>query len=415
MPSVRWLGLFFCFCIPLGAQENPVPATVEISGAAGSLLVQNDGAANYWHSGLRLTLGQNFFLGFDLGKVSSSLPWFNGSAFGFRGQCGVDTPQIGFTLTYGFFKHSPVEAAAEKVVITNDGGQGYFFSIEAPLRFGFFSIVPHFLYGEASWNNGELYWFFGKPDIPSLLIYGADFYFDHDGDYGRYQHGPGFRVFRSEMNIVSNDHEPLFDTKLNAGLFWYQCSLEREQYTLGGTLGWFYVDASLEGALTSSNQPYFLFPYLFAHVDAYLKAHAGFALLRFRYNQKIFQYRVGLGTFHVFYDRGEAEVHYRKKKLFGGGESFEKIYPEISGLGAAFLLLEAGIPALPVGSKQRLAISLQKAFVVPWGYKNLFSFSDGSSGGNGGSGGGKPSGDKTLSLIKTALLSGLSIRGSLSW
>jgi len=399
--------------MPLGAQENPVSAAVEISGAAGTLLAQDDGAAGYWRSGLKLTLGQNFFLDFDLGKVSSSLPWFNTSVFGFRGQCGLDMPAGGFTVTYGFFNHSPVHAAAERTVITNDGGQGYFFSLETPLRFDFFSIVPQFLYGKAFWDDGDLYWFFGKPDIPSLLISGADLYFDHYGDRGRYKHGPGFRVFRAELNIISNEHEPLFDTRLNAGLFWYEYSIERENHALGGTLGWLYADASLEGALTSSNQPYFLFPYLFAHADAHFKAHAGFALFRFRYRQRVFQYHADLGVFHIFYDRGEVEVHYRKKKLFGGEENFETIYPETSGLGAAFLLLEAGIPALPIGGKQRLALSLQKAFILPWGYKNLFSFGDGSSGG--GSGGGAPSGSKTLSLIKTVLLSGLSIRGSLSW
>jgi len=410
------LGLFLLLLFSLGAEENknqnPL-GELSVSAGAGTLLVNDEGTSGYWHSGLALTLGKNFFLGFDLGKISSTMPWFNSSISGFRGQCGLVMPAGGFTVSYGFLNNSPVRAAGESFTLINDGGQGYFFGLDAPLRFDFLTIIPHFLYGEASWDDGDLYWFFGKPHIPSLFIYGADFYFDHCGDRSRYKHGPGFRVFRTELDIVSNEHEPLLDTRLNAGLFWYQCSLEREKYALMGTLGWLYADTSLKGVLTSSNQPYFLFPYLFAHVDAYLKAQAGFALFRFRYNQRIFQYHVNLGVFHVFYDRGEAKVHYQKKKLFGGGENFETIYPEISGLGAAFLLLEAGIPALPVGGKQRLTLSLQKAFIAPWGYENLFSFGGDSSGGS--SGGGKPSGDGTLSLLKTALLSGISMCGSLSW
>jgi hypothetical protein len=420
---VRWLGLFFCFCISLGAQENSVSIAGDFSSAAGTLWVADDGAAAYWHSGLMLGPGRGgpsphdftltgsspvFSLGFDVGQVFSSLPLLNGSVFGFGGQCGIYTPRGGFTAAYGFFNQSPVQAAAQETVITSDGGQGYFFGFEAPLRFGIISIVPHFLYGAASWEDGEMYWFFGKPDIPSLLIYGLDISFYHYGEQSRYKHGPGFRALNADINIISNENDSLFDTGLNAGLFWYQCSLEKNQCALTGTLGWLYADASLEGALTSSNQPYFLFPYRFSNVDACLKTHAGFAALRFRYRQGIFQYHVDLGAFHIFYNRGDAEVHYQKKNLFGGEEGFEKVNPEISGLGAAVLLLEAGIPALPLGGKRRLALSLQKAFILPWGYEKLISS-------GGGAGGGKPSGDETLSLIKTILLSGLSIRGSLKW
>jgi len=408
--------------MPLQAQENSVPVTGEISGTAGTLWVQDDGAAAYRKSGMVFSLSPPVFsLGFDLGQVSSSLPWFNSSVFGLKGQCGIDMPAGGLTAAFGFFNQSPVYAAIEDIVLSNDGGQGYFFSLETPLRFGSLSIVPHFLYGEAGWSDGDLYWFFGKPRIPSLHIFGLYLYYDHYGDWGRYKHGMGFSSLRADLNIISNENEPLFNTMLNGGLFLYQCSLERKKFAITGILGWLWAGASLEGALTTSNQPYFLFPYLFYNVNAALEAQAGFALIRFRSNQGIFRYNVDLGAVHVFYDQVKADIHYQKKRLFGGEAAYEEISPEINGLGAAFLLLEAGISALPISrrfNRLRFSLGLQKAFILPWGYEKLVPSGGGSPGESSGTEifpAGEPSGTVTSSLIKTILLSGLSIHGSLSW
>jgi hypothetical protein len=400
-----WLGLFFCFVLPLGAQEDSIPAAGEVSAETGTLWVEDDGAAWYWHSGLELTLGEYFFLGIDLGQVSANLPWADGSVFGFMWRYGIDTPRGGFTLAVGSLSHSLVSAAADKVVISNDGGDGFCFSIETPLRFGPLSLAPYLLYGEASWDNGDLYWFFGKPKLPFLLIYGADFSLDQQG---RYKHTLGSYGFSADIRIISNEDEPLFDTNLNAGLFFYQFSREEEKLVFTGTLGWFFTRASLEGALTSSNQPYFLFPFSFYNINAGFEIQAGFAGFRFRHSLGIFQYGFNLGALHIFYDRGGVDIHYRMKRLFGGDEAFDEINPDLSGLGAAFFLLEAAFPALPLTRKLRLSLDLQKAFVVPWGYEKLLA-SDNDSPAE------SPSAADTRSLLKTALLSGLSIHGSLSW
>jgi len=408
--AAPWLGLFFCFVLPLGAQEDPIPVTGEVSTDGGTLWVEDDGAALYWHNGLAVTLGEHFFVGFDLGQVSANLPWADGSVFGFMGQCGVDMPRGGFTFAVGSLSHSRVSASADKLVVSNDGGDGLFFSIEAPLRFGPFSAAPYLLYGEASWDDGDLYWFFGKPRLPSLLIYGADLSLDH---YDHYQHGLRAYGFSTDLKIISNDDKPLFDTDLDAGLFLYQFSREGEKIGFTGTLGWLFAKASMKGALTSSNQPYFLFPFSFYNLNAHLEIQAGFAGFRFRHRLGIFEYSLNLGALHVFHDRGGVDIHYRMKRLFSGEEAFDKINLELGGLGAAFLLLEASFPALPLTQTLRLSLGLQKAFVVPWGYEKLLA-----------SGGAdissstspiSPSAVDTRSLLKTALLSGLSIYGSLSW
>jgi len=422
VPLVRWLGFFFCILMPLQAQENSISVTGEISGAAGTLWVEDDGAVVYRKAGMAFSLSPPvFLLGFDLGQVSSSLPWFNSSVSGLRGQCGIDMPAGRLNAAFGFFTQSPVYAAIDHIVLSNDGGQGSFFSLETPLRFGSLSIVPHYLHGEAGWNDGDLYWFFGKPRIPSFHIFGLHLYYEQYIGGGRYKHGMSFSGLRADLNIISNENEPLFNTILNGGLFLYQCSLEKNKIAITGMLGWLYAGASLEGALTTSNQPYFLFPYLSYNVNAVLEAQAGFVLIRFCGNQGIFRYNVDLGAVHVFYDRVKADIHYQKKRLFGGETGYEEIFPKISGLGAAFLLLEAGIPALPLSRRftgLRFSLGLQKAFFLPWGYEKLVSSGGGSSGDSPGPGifpAEESSGAVTLSQIRTILLSGLSIYGALHW
>jgi hypothetical protein len=396
-----WLGLFFYFYLSPQAQE--------ISSGTGTLWVDGGGASFYWHSGIALNINPGespprFSLGFNLGQVLSNLPIANGSVFGFMGQFGIEMPRGGVNLAFGFFSQPPSNAAMDKIVLSGGAGRGYFFSLETPLRLGRLSIVPSLLYGSAAWEEGDFYWFFGKPDISSLLGYGLDIFLA--GSAGsRRRHGLGFHGVSADMNIVSGEDISLFASQLNAGLLFYQFSLEGAKTAFSGTAGWLYANASLNGELNSSNQPYFLFPYSYFNVDAHYKAHAGFTMLRFRYSPGIFRYSINLGALHIFYDQGEADTHYKLKKLFNAEESSDKYNPEITGLGAAFLTLEAAVRALPAGSRCRFSLELQKAFALPWGYKKLFP--SGSAG--------SISGTESSSMLKTVLLSGLSIRGSLSW
>jgi len=394
-----WLGLFLILIPPLIAQE--------VSADGGTLWVEDDGAALYWHSGFMFTFADYYFLGVDLGQVSAQLPWADGSVLAFRGQCGIDMPRGGVTFAAGSITHPAVSASADKTVIANEGGGGFFMSIKAPLRFGPLSVAPYLLYGEASWDDGDFYWFFGKPKLPSLLIYGADFTLDQQD---RYQHGLRAYGASTKLKIVSNESESLFSSSLDAGLFCYQFSQKGEKINFTGTLGWAFAQAALDGALTSSNQPYFLFPYLFYNLDAHLSLQAGFAGFRFQHRLGIFQYSLNLGALHIFHDQGGVDIHYQQKKLFGGAEAFDAINIELKGLGAAFLLIDAAFPALPLTHKLRLSVGLQKAFVIPWGYDKLLASdtTDVSP---------EPSSSSidTRSLLKTALLSGLSLHGNLNW
>ena len=370
--------------------------------------MEDDGAALYWQGGLALNLGESLSLGLDIVNFYANLPWLDTSAFGLRGRFGVDTPAGGFVVTGGFFDHSRLRVGGGMFSVNNEGGRGSFVGVELPVRFGSFGITHHFLYAEASWEDGDMYWFFGKPRIPAIFLHGLSLEFDWQG---RYRHGLDFRHLSMRLDIVSNDYAPLFGARLDAYLLFYGFSLERRRSSFSGTLGWLYAEAALEGALTSANQPFFLFPFLFFEVDASIKAHAGFALLNFRRGSGIFRYNVNMGVIHFFHDRTGVSTHYRMKNLFSGREGRDEISLDIAGLGAAFLAFEAALPSLQVVRGKRLFVGLEKIFAVPWGFGDLIASSTVGRPDSGPS----LSGVDVGSVLKTVLLSGLSVRFSLSW
>ncbi|MDR2542086.1 MAG: hypothetical protein LBC80_01345 [Treponema sp.] len=389
--------------LSLEANENPVSSDIsaEVSAGAGTLLVVDDGTSGYWQSGLVLNMGPHFFLGFNLGQFYSNLPWLNTSIFGLSGKAGFETSKGGFTFGFGFFEHSSVSAVLKRATLTNEGGQGNFFSIETKLHLVPITIAPCFFIGQAKWEDGDLYWFFGKPEIPSFLVYGLTLYFDQQDHY---RHGLGFRLFSADININSNRNAPVFNSYLNGGILFYQIALERAQNNYLGTLGFFYAKAVADGSLNTSNQPYFLFPYLFFNLNVHIKAHAGFALFGFQHNRGIFQHSIDAGIFHIFNDQAKIDIHSHRKWLFGGRETFDEIKPDISGLGAAFLLFNSSIPSIQLAGNKHISFGLQKAFVLPWGFTG--NYPDQIS---------TLSWNKVFSAMRTILLSGLSVHGSFSW
>jgi len=410
-----WLGLFFCITetLPLRATETTFERSNLFSGdfstGAGTLWIEDDGASGYWHSGLNLAFGQNFSLGFDIGQIIAKLPWMDASILGGIGEFNFNTTRGGLLFRSGFFTHQQISIAIDNSALSNQGGNGFFIGLETPLYFGHFSITPCFYYGKAIWDEGDMYWFFGKPDIPAFLAFGLSLGLDQQyTQIGKFKHTLAFRWSLTDIVILSNENKPIFDANLNGTLFYYTISLERARNSFSTTFGWFYTRTSIDGGLTTANQPYFLFPFRFFNINLSIDTHTGFAFVGLQDNHSIFQYDIRLGLFHIFYDQGEVNIHYQMKRLFGSEESFETINPEFKGIGAAFLLLGASIPAIYLGQKRQFSVGLQKAFFLPWGYDKLLASVSTSSPQD-------PQMPDLLPLVKTILLSGLSFRFSLSW
>jgi hypothetical protein len=394
------LGLFLCLflpgALPLGAGEG-----LSLSAEAGPLWVEDAGAAFSWQSGLALKKGEQFYADIVLGQIISNLPWAEGSVFGGLGNFSFDVPRFGFDFSFGFFNHELFSSETEDFSVDNEGGGGLFFSAQAPVHIGEWSIAPSFLYGSGSWDDGDLYWFFGKPKMPALAGYGLSLQY-------RGQHELAFRSLFMDMDIHNNVEEKLFDSHLDAYSAYYRFSLEVLNLRPGGTLGWFSATVGADGALTASNQHFWEFPYSFYSAQGSFVVHAGFGAVDLKQTFSFFQYHIMIGVAHIFWGEGAVDTHYKKKKLWGGEEGFDTMSLDMGGIGAAFMLLDAGLPALRLGrqSKAQLSLGLKKLFVIPWGYEQLSPGSSASP---------EMSDASANELWKTILFSGLSFYASLCW
>jgi hypothetical protein len=399
------LGLFLSLFLP-GAFPLPAEEGAFFPAGAGSLWVEDGGAALYWRTGLSLKKG-GVYAGLALGQAASSLPWAEGAVFAGRGNLRFDTPRFGLDLSGGFFSHGVLKSETEAFSVYSDGGRAFFAAVKAPARLGEWSIAPSFLYGSGGWTGGSLYWFFGTPRIPALTVCGLSLGY-------RNRHELAFRYLFMDAGIRNADGEGLFDSRLDAYAASYRLSLETGNLRLGARLGWFSAAAGAAGALTASNQHYAYFPYHFYALNGSLSLHAGFGAAELTQAFSFFQYRVVIGAVRLFQGAGAAAIHYKKKTLFGGEEAVDTLSLDTGGAGAAVILLDAGLPSLRLGTrkKARLSLGLKKLFVVPWGYEQALS---GSSAAPDASSPLSPSASSTNSLLKTILLSGLSFYGSLYW
>ncbi|MDR3122238.1 MAG: hypothetical protein LBU16_00460 [Treponema sp.] len=374
-----------------------------LAAEAGSLWVEDEGSALSWRSGLSFQKDERLYAALALGQVVSTLPWAEGAVLGGLGNFGFGLPRFGLDFSGGFFYHPLFSSETDSFSVYNDEGRGGFSAVTMPVRVGEWSVAPSFLYGSGAWAEGSLYWFFGRPTIPALAVYGLSLRYQK-------QHELAFHALSLDMDILDDDAERLFDSHAEAYIASYRFFLEIANLRLGGSLGACFATAEINGALTASNQHFVYFPYNFYALDGSLGASAGFGAVDLRQTFSVFQYRIMIGAVHVFQGEGLADIHYKEKTLFGGQEAFDALSLDIGGVGAAVMLLDAGFPALRLGrgERARLSLGMKKLFVVPWGHEAVLPGGSASP----GEGGGDISVNK---LPQIALLSGLSFYGSFSW
>jgi len=387
-----WLGLFFYLNLSLTAEPTAQLTTQEFFFKTGTLFVNDDGASYYRQTGLSLNQNNIFSLGLKIGEITSTLPLLDTSVSVLSGHYIIDTPEIGFNLTAGYFNHKDLNITIGNNHLFNEDGRGHLVSLKMPYNIGFFGITPFVFFCNASWKDGHFYWFFGKPKLSLLQVYGLN----TSLELFNYKHNIGFYTLDANVDIVSNDYKHLFSSSLDAGLLSYKIEYNYSDIDFSGTIGWIYTKALLEGSLNTSNQLFPLFPYLFYNVNAFYNANAGFALFQLKHSVSILQFKYDLGIFHIFNNEGKLDINYRRKTLFGGGTFHEESIPDLKDLGFMLLVLDVSIPSMPI-RESAFSMGIQKAFIVPWGYKDIFTIET-----------------DTLSLIKTVLKSGFSLRLSIN-
>jgi hypothetical protein len=355
--------------------------------------------SGYGLGGLAYTGETGLFLNADAGKVFFNLPEVQGDISAAAGRFGLHTQNVGAAFTVGGFSHAAFTADVGEAAFNSEGGSGVLFDTALSFRIRGLTLEPSASYATASWGKGDFYWFFGKPNLPALWRLGLT------GALGA--HGLGFSLFSLDADILDNDGAGLFKGASRGAVLYYRFSGKSRHFPVNGVLGYCYAAAEMDGGLTASNQGYSLFPYRFYNLDASFSAHAGFALISLEYGFSIFRVNAALGAAHVFQGTGSVDIHYREKSLFGGNEKTESLGKDVGGLGAAFLSADFGIPSLRLGAKTSLALGIKKTLALPWGYQTIFSA------GESGPSDTRPGGGPDPDLLRTILLSGLSLYGSI--
>ncbi|MHB9291857.1 hypothetical protein Holit_00943 [Hollandina sp. SP2] len=424
---VLGLGVFFIFCLALpvfgeeaaGYPAAPLPgksaaAEYRVSAQGGSLWTDGEHASGFWGTGFSLNSGP-LYGAIAAGGVFSDLPGLDADYTGLGFNAGLNTAPLGFDLLGGLFHRDALNAQGLGVQVTSDGADGYFLRLALPVRFGSWDAEPSVLFAQGFWEDGDLYWFFGKPRVPAFFAAGLSAGF-------REEHRIYFHYFSLDLNMLNPSDENLFTSHFDSITAAYHWNFSRKPFRLAAAPGWLFAAGGLDGSLTSLNQPYYLFPYLFYDAALNARIHALFGALEAEYRRDIFRLNMTLGAAHILWGELNADLHSKQKTLsylgipiFDGREESYSRSLNPAGLGAAFLLIEGGIEGLPLSRKEtppRLSLTAKKLFALPWGYEDIIA--DGSSGS--GQEGETPSSFSrgTLNLI-SILLSGLSLSCSISW
>jgi hypothetical protein len=380
--------------------------------------VDGEHGSGFWAASLSLA-GSSLYAGIGAGGVLSNLPAFDTDYTGAWFNAGLDTAPLGFGFSGGFFHRDTLDAGIFGATVESGGADGYFLRLESPLHFGNWSASPSILFAQGFWKDGDLYWFLGKPRIPALFVSGLSAALWEE-------HRLYFQYLFLNLDILNPSGENLFTSHFDGLTAAYRWNFNRGPFRLDAASGWLFVTGSLNGQLSSGNQPYFLFPYIFYNIAFDARIHVLFGVLETEYRRNIFRLNVTLGAAHVLLGEAETDIHSKRKTLsylgipvFDGREEFYSRSLNPGGLGAAFLSIEGGLKDMPLGRRPpgqtgnglRLSLTARKIFAFPWGYENIpaSGFFDGGEAEKGqtSAGGGLN--------IANILLSGLSFFCSLTW
>jgi hypothetical protein len=421
------LGVFFIICLSLPASGEEaagfpaVPlrgkgaaAEYTVSAQSGTLWTDGEHASGFWGAAFSLNSGPLYGAA-GAGGVFSDLPALDADYTGMWFNAGLDAAPLGFDLLGGLLHRDALTAQASGVQVTSGGADGYFLRFAVPVRFGSWDAAPSVLFARGFWEDGDLYWFFGKPRIPAFFAAGLSAGFQEE-------HRVFFHYFSLNLNILNPSEENLFTSRFDSAAAAYRWNFRRKPFRLAAAPGWLFAAGGLDGSLTSLNQPYYLFPYLFYDAALNARIHALFGALEAEYRRGIFRLNMTLGAAHVLWGELNADLRSEQKTLsylgipiFDGREESYSRSLNPAGLGTAFLLIEGGIEGLPLNRKEtppRLSLTAKKLFALPWGYEDITAAAS-SGGGQDGETPASFSGGR-LNLI-SILLSGLSISCSITF
>ena len=390
-------GLFVLFAINFCLAEGNYSPNFEITGKGGNLLHWEGKNISFWDNKI---LYRNNVLENEVNflKIDSDVRWFSTEFYKLSYFAKFDFNVIKPKITAGLLKSQEIEILSGNTKITNDGAKGFYVGSDIGFNIQNFEITPSFLFANGKFDRGDFQFFYGKPDIPKFLHFALSIEYEKT-------HNLTFSYKNFDLNVINNIYMPLFqsDTHIFAGNYKYSLFISEKLREFSAVLGFAYADFSADGALTSANQQYVLFPYTFYNICGNANAFVAWTGASLEIQRKHLKHLLKIGAANTFSGKINADYHYRYKPFYQrrrGYEGAEKSIDEIklSGTGLGFTSYALESPSLTIKNKVNIYFGTQKIFIAPWGLNkfsadeesNIFENFD------------------RKNLLKTILLSGLS-------
>ncbi|MDR2900412.1 MAG: hypothetical protein LBV20_02675 [Treponema sp.] len=370
--------------------------SIPVKNDTGLLWTDPTGSALYESLGFK-SGNDTFFAAADIGAVFSDLEVADLSLPFVQVQSGFKTEDVGLTLAGAYASYEDLSLHRGDYQFSSDGAKGGYISEEVFFSIHEITVKQSFLYATAKWNNGDLYYLFGKPEINHVFF--PEMSVEYDG-----KHAITARSLFIDGGLLSNKEDRLGILDIQAWNLEYGFTHKSSGFFLDSALGWFYFNGKAEGALTAANQNYFFFPFNYFNFDGTGNIHIGYAAITAEINPSLFQCKISSGLFQMIYSDIQYSHEYKMKTLFGGSESADAQHLDVlKNVGFVFLNLDLGVNNVPLCQRQGLRFSggLRKALIIPW---NIPGVGDG----------GITIGDIDTDFIKTILLSGISLYAKIS-
>ena len=267
-----------------------------------------------WNAGGNFSAGRHeFSSGVRISWLDSTVNYCETSFV--KGEFFLEYKNSHFGLSgdFGFSFADSVTVSADRVY-SQEGVSGINARISVPVYIGNAVVKPYFSFLTAETKKGDFYWFYGNVENPYTGQYGVQFLYKNHEFNGIFCAGT--------VHILNNEDFRLVDASYN--LFsvlyrqtWYACRAMFKPYS-----GCAFFFGNFNGALTSENQLYFLYPYKYYKVHGDIKAFAVLAGILFEYHRNSFLFSLDCNSIFFANQNGSYDVKWRyKKNIFFDGSS----------------------------------------------------------------------------------------------
>lgn len=212
-----------------------------------------------------------------------------------------------------------------RFVLNNGNGECVFGEIDLRIPSIDSSFTIGSVYGHAEWDDGDLYYFYGKPSLPHFWGVYTDFSFPFELDANA-------SFFSSDPEIVTNEDSNLGSGTLKAaaGRLLKKFPVTHNQSISLG-FDYLFLDFDFAFSITNKTQTYMFFPYIYLYANANAQYHAGGFDIQYAFSSNHFSFIMLLSYFYCFCAQGTADWNYKYKKNIiydGSSDSGSKEFPD---------------------------------------------------------------------------------------